>query len=130
MKRLISLSTALSASIGLAAPGLALAADAAHGQAVFRQQCGACHAAGEGDGDGEVGPNLAGVIGRKVGGDPNFAYTPALAADKDVWTQASLASFLENPQKAIPGTAMPVNVPSAVDRADLAAYLATVKPAK
>jgi cytochrome c len=112
----------------LAAASPSMAADAKNGQTQFRGQCGMCHAAGEGDGEGGIGPNLAGVIGRKVGGDPDFAaYTQALTDDKDVWTEASLAAFLENPQKVIPGTAMPVRVGSATDRADLAAYLATVK---
>jgi len=114
----------------LLAPSISMAADPAHGQELFRGQCGVCHAAGAGDGDGGQGPSLVGVIGRKVGGDPNFSYTQAVMDYKGVWTQESLAHFIEDPQKLIPGTAMPVSVADPADRADLAAYLASVKPAK
>jgi cytochrome c2 len=111
------------------APAAVMAADSEHGQSLFREQCGVCHTAGEGDGDGGQGPSLAGVIGRKVGGDPSFSYSQALMDDKDVWTQSGLAAFLANPQKAIPGTTMPVRVAADADRADIAAYLAKLKPA-
>lgn len=113
------------------APAMVMAADADHGQSLFREQCGVCHMAGEGEGDGDggQGPSLLGVIGRKVGGDPTFSYSQALMDDKHVWTQASLAAFIANPQKAIPGTTMPVRVSAEADRADIAAYLAKVKPA-
>jgi cytochrome c2 len=128
MKTLILAGAGFAAALTFAAP--AFAADASHGQAVFREQCGVCHAAGDGDGDGGQGPTLKGVIGRKIGGDPDFAYTQPLMDSKDAWTEASLAAFLENPQKAYPGTSMPISVPSATDRADIAAYLATVKAGK
>jgi cytochrome c len=128
MKTLILAGAGLLALLAVA--DSALAADASHGQTLFRTQCGVCHMAAEGDGDGGQGPSLKGVVGRKVGGDPDFgSYTQALMDDKDTWTQDSLAAFLENPQKTIPGTAMPIHVPAAADRADIAAYLATVKAA-
>jgi cytochrome c len=130
MKTFVMTAAALGALLTFSAPSISMAADADHGQTLFRQQCGVCHTAGKDDGDGGQGPSLAGVIGRKVGSDPNFgAYTQALTDDKDVWTQDSLGAFLENPQKAIPGTAMPIRVGAAADRADIAAYLATVKAA-
>jgi cytochrome c2 len=114
----------------LALGGAASAADAAHGQMLFRSQCGVCHMAGEGDGDGGQGPSLKGVIGRKVGGDDGFGtYSDALLNAKAVWTEQSLAAYLENPQKAYPGSAMPIKVAAPDDRADIAAYLATVKAA-
>ena len=106
-----------------AAPALAHAADAAHGRTLFQQQCGLCHEAGAGG----LGPSLKGVIGRKIAGDAAFAYTPALSAKTGTWSQESLAAFLENPSAAVPGTAMPVQIAAPADRADLAAYLATVK---
>jgi cytochrome c2 len=128
MKTLILAGAALAALLALANP--ASAADPGNGQMLFRAQCGVCHMAGEGDGDGSQGPSLKGVIGRKVGGDPAFGtYTDALLNDKDIWTQQSLANFIADPQKGIPGTAMPVKVDSPQDRADIAAYLATVKGA-
>jgi len=118
---------------GLAAGALttlgstALAADAAHGQQLFRQQCGVCHLAGEGDGDGGPGPSLRGVVGRKVGGDANFGYTQALSDSKESWTVDNLGAFLADPAKTKPGTSMPIAIKSDTDRADVIAYLATVK---
>jgi len=130
MKTFVLTGAALGALVVLSVPAVSLAADAANGQAQFRGQCGVCHTAGKDDGDGGQGPGLAGVIGRKAGGDPNFgSYTQAMTDDKDVWTEASLAAFLENPQKVVPGTAMPIRVGAATERADIAAYLATVKTA-
>jgi cytochrome c2 len=125
MKTLILSGAALGALLALTTP--ASAADAAHGKDLFRAQCGACHTAGEGDGDGGLGPALKGVVGRKVGGDPDYAYSQALADSKDKWTADNLSTFLADPQKVMPGTAMPIRVGSAEDRADIAAYLATVK---
>ncbi len=125
MKSLILTGAAFGALLALSTP--AAAADAAHGKDLFQAQCGVCHMAGDGDGDGTTGPSLKGVIGRKIGGDPAFAYSQALTDAKDKWTEDSLANFLADPQKAMPGTAMPIRIGSPEDRADLAAYLASVK---
>ncbi len=107
-------------------PGAALAADTAHGQALFRDQCGLCHTAAPGDGDGGQGPDLRGVVGRKAAASEGFPYTAALKASGLTWTPETLDRFLTDPSKAVPGTAMPVAVPDAKDRADLIAYLATL----
>ena len=105
----------------------ALAADASHGKELFRAQCGVCHLGGDGDGDGGPGPALRGVVGRKVGGDTNFAYTQVLSDSKETWTTDSLSTFLTDPNKAKPGTNMPISVKSDAERADLIAYLASLK---
>jgi cytochrome c2 len=122
---------------GLAAGVLALAAtaasaaDPAHGQEVFRAQCGFCHQAGDGDGDGGQGPSLRGVIGRKIGGDPAFGgYTTTLSGSTDKWTESNLNTFLADPGKAMPGTAMPISMKDDTERADLIAYLTTLKADK
>lgn len=118
----------LAAGALIATGSSALAADAAHGQELFRAQCGVCHQAGEGDGDGGAGPTLRGVIGRKIGGEASFAgYTPALSDAKDKWTEANLSAFLADPYKDKPGTAMPISVKNDAERADIVAYLASVK---
>jgi cytochrome c2 len=108
------------------APG---APDAARGHELFKGQCGLCHQGGEGDGEGGQGPSLKGVMGRKIGGETGFSYSPALAGAKDSWTSANLDAFLADPDKAFSGTAMPISVPSAADRADIIAYLASLKTA-
>ena len=121
----------LSAGALMVTGSSALAADAAHGRELFRGQCGVCHVGGEGDGDGGAGPSLRGVVGRKIGGDPSFAgYTPALSESKDKWSDANLQSFLANPNKDKPGTAMPISVKDDAERADIIAYLASLKADK
>ena len=127
MKTLILVGLSAGALLVLSTP--ALAGDAAHGQQLFRAQCGVCHQGGDGDGDGGQGPSLRGVIGRKIGGDKDFAYSQPLNDAKDPWTPETLAAFIGDPQKAMPGTAMPIKVSNADDRADIAAYLTTLKPA-
>jgi cytochrome c2 len=71
---------------------------------------------------------LAGVVGRKAASAAGFHYTQALSKSGRVWTPAALDVFLTAPSKDVPGTNMPVATASAKDRADLIAYLATVKP--
>lgn len=124
--------TFLLAGLGLGALAFvstsASAADVAHGQELFRAQCGVCHQGGEGDGDGGQGPSLRGVIGRKIGGDTGFAgYTDVLSSAKDKWTTDSLSAFLADPNKDKPGTNMPIAVTNDAERADIVAYLATLK---
>jgi cytochrome c len=110
----------------VAAPAFA-AGDAAHGKALFQQRCGLCHQGAPDDGDGGQGPDLRGVVGRKAGTDPGFGYSPALKGAKLTWTPETLDQFLTAPGKMVPGTAMPVSTANPKDRADLIAYLATLK---
>ena len=132
MSRLRSMTRAV---IGLAAGlggvlllgGATAVGKAAQGQALFQDRCGLCHTAGPQDGDGGQGPALKGVVGRKAGSVPAFGYTAALKASGKVWTPAALNRFLADPSTDVPGTAMPVSTPDPKDRADLIAYLETVK---
>src|ERR1700761_4070350 len=99
---------------GLAAAGLlasvgaasAQTGDAAKGADVYDDRCSGCHVIG---GVGQ-GPNLAGVVGRKAGASPGFAYTAALKGSGLTWTPANLDRWLIGPPKLVPGTAMTVEV--------------------
>ncbi len=112
-------------------PSLAIAAlpagSAAHGKAVFAARCGLCHSAGPGVGEAGQGPPLAGVVGGPAGSAPGFDYTTALKTSQLTWTPANLDRFLAGPSKLVPGTAMPVAVSDASTRADLIAYLSSVR---
>lgn len=69
------------------------------------EPCQACHALTANAGQ-KPGPQLAGVIGRKVAGDPAFDYSPALRAARDkgdVWTKDKLDSFLSDTEAMYPG---------------------------
>lgn len=125
--------TAAAGAIPLALAGLALLgsapADAAGaapaGEALFRQRCQVCHSAVAAK-PSTVGPNLAGVVGRKAGATA-FAYSPALKASKFNWDRASLDRFLTAPTKMVPGTRMVISVTDKAQRSALIEYLAGTK---
>nr|QNF22890.1 putative cytochrome c-2 [Lycosa tarantula] len=97
--------------------------DPKKGEALFKQRCYQCHTTEKG-GPHKTGPNLHGVIGRKTGQAPGFAYTDANKKKGIVWTKETLFEYLDNPRKYIPGTKMVfAGLKKPQDRADLIAYL-------
>jgi cytochrome c len=90
------------------------------------EPCRACHALSKDEGQ-KPGPQLAGLIGRPVGGDPAFDYSPALRAARergDVWTKDKLDLFLSDPEALYAGTWMgspPIR--NAKQRADIRCVL-------
>jgi cytochrome c len=100
--------------------------NAGRGAALFNR-CYICHSNTKGGAD-RMGPNLFGVIGRKAGTYPGFAYSPAMKKAGFVWTVSKLDAYLADPQKVVPGNNMPLaGIADAQQRADIAAYLATLK---
>jgi cytochrome c len=109
------------AASGDGTPG---AGDASAGGMSF-MQCADCHSTTSSHG---TGPGLRGVVGRTAGKAPGFAYSAAMAKSSLVWDAKSLDAFLANPKAALPGTSMDFpGVKEASERADLIAYLATLK---
>ena len=106
--------------VALACP--AKAQDAAAGEKDFAV-CRACHQIGP-NAKIAVGPVLNGVVGRKAGTYPGFAYSPANKDFGIVWTPEELDKYLTNPQAVVPHTKM--IYPGQKDeqkRKDLIAYL-------
>lgn len=103
----------------------AMAQDEANGETVFRQ-CRACHQIGAGA-KNLVGPQLNGIVGRKVGTVEGFKYSPSNkeAGDKGgVWTEEELMKYLENPAAYMKGTRMAfAGLKSEDARRDVIAYL-------
>jgi cytochrome c len=98
-----------------------LTGDATKGGKVFAQ-CMACHSIKEGE--NRVGPSLRGIIGRTAGQVAGFSYSKANKESGMTWDKETLYTYLEAPQKAIPGTKMTfVGLKAAQDRADVIAYL-------
>ncbi len=93
------------------------------GEQVF-QACLACHTTDRSDRPG-VGPDLWGVVGRKVASVAGFTrYSAAMSSAGGNWTPERLDRFLRQPMAEIPGTAMVFpGIPGAQDRADLIAWL-------
>lgn len=101
------------------------AADAAAGEKVFGK-CKSCHKLE--DGANASGPHLFAVVDRKVDSVAGFGYSGALEKVAETWTPENLYHFLENPKGFAPGTKMGfAGIKKESDRANLIAYLATVK---
>src|SRR5690242_20558186 len=104
--------------------------DAARGKAFFEISCAVCHSPVLGP-DNLVlmkqGPSLVGIVGRPAGSLPHFNYTKAIRDSGITWDTAKLYRFLENPMEVVPGTTMPIPVADPRNRADVVAYLATLK---
>ena len=102
--------------------------DAVNGQALFENSgCLACHGVTKED-NAKVGPNLVGVVGRKAG------TTQSLLGPSDnlkkygvIWSAETLDEFLVNPNAKVPGTAMAGILTDPQQRADVIAYLSTLK---
>jgi cytochrome c len=86
---------------------------------VIFENCAACHAL---DGKAVIGPPLNGVVGRKVGSVPGFAYSDAFRNGGFTWTPEKLSAFLQNPE-SIPGTNMVATPLSEQDANDVVALL-------
>ncbi|WP_369061048.1 c-type cytochrome [Caulobacter sp. 73W] len=112
----------VAAALSVAAAPAFAAGDVARGKAVFAR-CSTCHKPAT----GPMGPSLNGVVGRKAGTAPGFRYSKALIASGKTWSEGELDAFLTAPGKAVPGTSMFINLANPKDRADVIAYLASVK---
>ncbi len=122
--------SATAAAVPAAAPAapdidtMFASADISKGQAVFQQQCSACHSIGKGGAAG-VGPNLYGIVGAKSFSAAGFTYSSAVQAKAGVvWTDETLSAWLTNPNAYAPGTAMSYSgMSNEQTRADVIAYL-------
>jgi cytochrome c len=87
-------------------------------------RCAACHSIGNG-GAARIGPDLGGVVGRKAGSLPGYAYSAAMKSQNFVWDAATLDRWLTRPNDVVPGTAMAFGgMENAQDRQTLIDYLA------
>jgi cytochrome c len=103
------------------ASGAQVSGDPESGKQVFLQ-CMTCHS--KEPGVNKVGPSLHGIIGRHSGMIPGFNYSTANKNSGKVWTEQELYTYLENPQKEVPGTYMTfTGVKDPQKRADVIAYL-------
>jgi len=91
------------------------------------EPCRACHSL-DPAAQGLPGPNLAGLVGRKVGSDPAFDYSPALRKARDDnlgWDSSRLETFLADPAKMFPGLWMSMRgIEDAAERQALVRFLA------
>lgn len=110
----------------LASEAFAAEGDPAAGKATFERTCRNCHAIEIGV--NKVGPSLWNVVGRQPATVPGFAYSEAMKANKEAWTPKALDAYLADPRGDVHGVKMFFRgLPSPVDRADVIAYLQTLK---
>lgn len=91
--------------------------------------CQACHIFAP-SGANNIGPGLYGVLGRKPGTHPGFAYSPAMVAFGNkigVWDYQHIYDFIAGPQKDVDGTKMTfIGMKDSQDRINIIAYLHTL----
>lgn len=101
------------------------AADIAAGEAKTAV-CKSCHAF-DPSGANNIGPGLFGVVGRKPGSHPGFAYSSGMTdfgAKQPVWDYQHIYEFLKGPQAYVSGTKMTyLGLKSPQDRINVIAYL-------
>jgi cytochrome c len=103
-------------------------ADAKKGEELTKV-CQVCHTFTKG-GPNKIGPDLWDVVGGPIAEDRGgYAFSSALEAHKgQKWDPETLNQWLANPQQFAPGTKMTfAGFPKAQDRADVIAYLQTLK---
>jgi cytochrome c len=89
--------------------------------------CRACHSLDPAE-RGLPGPNLSGVVGRAIGGDAAFEYSPVLRKARDDglrWDATRLQTFLTDPAAMFPGLWMSMRgIEDAAERQALVRFLA------
>jgi len=118
---------ALLIALGLMSASPAAAGDPGKGRAVFASQCSSCHSNTR-NGPVILGPPLFGVVGRKAGTVPGFAYSSAMKAAGFAWGPDRLHAYLPGPRDYLPGVRMTYNgLKNPAQLEDLIAYLGTLK---
>jgi cytochrome c len=95
--------------------------DAQRGAQVFAQ-CKICHSLEAGK--NMLGPSLHGLIGRKAGSVPGYAYSPAMKNANITWNDGTLSKYLSDPKAFVPGDKMAFGgIKDPTKLGDLIAYL-------
>jgi cytochrome c len=131
MTMMSGLCLAVAVTALMAFGGSAFAAgDAEKGKADFAK-CAICHQIGPGA-KTLVGPELNGIVGRKVASVADYTmYSAGMKKLGDsglVWTEENIDKWIADPKAMIPDSPMALvfqGIPDANERADIIAYLKT-----
>jgi cytochrome c len=99
--------------------------DPVAGKKRYQMTCLGCH--GDAATPPTTGPSLVNIIGRKAGSGASGVISRASAEAGIVWDEKTLDQYLASPENKIHGTIMPIGVRDPAQRADLIAYLKTMK---
>lgn len=102
------------------------AGDATRGARLAAIKCKVCHSLKAG-GRNKIGPNLYGIVGRARASHEGFRYSKAMKAKGGTWSPEEIDIFLANPSKFVKGTNMVIKIRKPDQRADIIAYLKTLK---
>jgi len=89
--------------VGLVASPALAEGDVKKGKKVFNK-CKACHFVDKEK--NKVGPHLVGLFGRTAGAVEGYKYSKPMLDSGIVWSPETLAPYLANPKKNVPGTKM------------------------
>ncbi|MBY0560366.1 MAG: c-type cytochrome [Hyphomicrobium sp.] len=91
----------------------------------FNGHCRECHAFDKGD--NRLGPTLYGVVGRKAGTVPGFAYSDSLKGSGITWNEKTLDQWITNPNAVVPGNNMGAIFSGLADAGERAKIIAFLK---
>ncbi len=121
-----SISALMLATLGALSLQAHAAGDVEKGKDVFSTECAECHSVREGK--NKKGPSLFAVVGRKAATVADATYSDALKASGILWSPDKVDAYVAAPKKLVPGGKMKYDgLASAAERADLIAYLATLR---
>jgi cytochrome c len=101
-------------------------ADVKAGEQIAKK-CAVCHTFDKG-GANKIGPNLNGIVGEDIAKGKGYEFSQALQAKHGKWDVETLNAWLYKPQDFAKGTKMTfAGLPKAKDRADIVAYLESLK---
>lgn len=100
--------------------------DTDNGALIYQDACGQCHQLTPGL--NKKGPQLMNIYGAKAAQLADYDYSEALQSSGWVWDAATLDPYIEDAEKAMPGSKMLADpMPDAKERADVIAYLSTLR---
>ncbi|MGO3283200.1 MAG: c-type cytochrome, partial [Psychrobacter sp.] len=102
------------------------AGDADNGAIIYQEACGQCHRLNAGL--NKKGPQLMNVYGAPAATLKDYTYSEGLKQSGWVWNAETLDPYIADAEKAMTGSKMLSNpMPDAKERADVIAYLSTLR---
>ena len=102
------------------------AGDADNGSLIYKDACSQCHQLNPGL--NKKGPQLMNIYGAPAAKLTDYTYSEGLAASGWVWDAETLDDYIADSEKAIPDSKMLADpMPDAKERADVIAYLSTLR---
>lgn len=102
--------------------------DADNGALIYEDACGQCHQLNPGS--NKKGPQLMNIYGAPAAKLADYNYSDELIASGWVWDAKTLDPYIADAEKAMTGSKMLADpMPNARERADVIAYLSTLRAA-